>query len=405
MVLAKMAFRNIFRQKRRTLFTGLSVGGGFALAAIFIGWADGSYDGIINQFTRTRLGQIQVHAAGYLDKPTLYKTIPDPARIEPLLDRTRGVESWTPRVYAAGLASLGDKTAGVQIIGIDPDREERTTRMSRMIVRGGPLAGPEAREALVGRGLADILGARPGDDIVLLSQGADGSIAEDQFALAGVVSMGDAVTDRTALYLPLRTAQDYLVLNDRVHEIAVVITKLGRARAISAELEAAIGDRAVAVEPWQVFAKAFYQAMRADKAGMWVMLLVIVIIVAVGVLNTVLMAVLERRREYGLLKALGTKPGRIIRLVLLEVLFLSILASLAGAAIGLGTNAILSRHGIKFGSGLTYGGMVFDTMTSEINLRSFIIPAITVVLCAVVVSLVPAIKAARTEPARTMRMH
>ena len=400
-----MAFRNIFRQKRRTLFTGLSVGGGFALAAIFIGWADGSYDGIINQFTRTRLGQIQVHAAGYLDKPTLYKTIPDPARIEPLLDRTRGVESWTPRVYAAGLASLGDKTAGVQIIGIDPDREERTTRMSRMIVRGGPLAGPEAREALVGRGLADILGARPGDDIVLLSQGADGSIAEDQFALAGVVSMGDAVTDRTALYLPLRTAQDYLVLNDRVHEIAVVITKLGRARAISAELESAIGDRAVAVEPWQVFAKAFYQAMRADKAGMWVMLLVIVIIVAVGVLNTVLMAVLERRREYGLLKALGTKPGRIIRLVLLEVLFLSILASLAGAAIGLGTNAILSHHGIKFGSGLTYGGMVFDTMTSEINLRSFIIPAITVVLCAVVVSLVPAIKAARTEPARTMRMH
>lgn len=405
MVVAKMAFRNIFRQKRRTLFTGLSVGGGFALAAIFIGWADGSYDSIINQFTRTRLGQIQVHAAGYLDKPTLYKTIPDPARIEPLLDRTRGVESWAPRVYAAGLASLGDKTAGVQIIGVDPEREERTTRMSRMIVRGGPLAGPEARQALVGRGLADILGARPGDDIVLLSQGADGSIAEDQFALAGVVSTGDDVTDRTAFYLPLRTAQDYLVLDDQVHEIAVVIAKLGRARAISAELGAAIGDRSVAVEPWQVFAKSFYQAMKADKAGMWVMLLVIVIIVAVGVLNTVLMAVLERRREYGLLKALGTKPGRIVRLVLLEVLFLSILASLAGAAVGLGTNAVLSRHGIKFGSGLTYGGMVFDTMTSEINLRSFIIPAITVVLCAVAVSLVPAIKAARTEPARTMRMH
>jgi putative ABC transport system permease protein len=405
MVVAKMAFRNIFRQKRRTLFTGLSVGGGFALAAIFIGWADGSYDSIINQFTRTRLGQIQIHAAGYLDKPTLYKTIPDPARIEPLLDQTRGVESWAPRVYAAGLASLGDKTAGVQIIGVDPEREERTTRIARMIVRGSPLTGPEARQALVGRGLADILGARPGDDIVLLSQGADGSIAEDQFALAGVVSTGDDVTDRTAFYLPLHTAQDYLVLDDRVHEIAVVIAKLGQARAISAELGAAIGDRTVAVEPWQVFAKSFYQAMKADKAGMWVMLLVIVIIVAVGVLNTVLMAVLERRREYGLLKALGTKPGRIVRLVLLEVLFLSILAGLAGAAVGLGANAVLSRHGIKFGSGLTYGGMVFDTMTSEINLRSFIIPAITVVLCAVVVSLVPAIKAARTEPARTMRMH
>jgi putative ABC transport system permease protein len=161
----------------------------------------------------------------------------------------------------------------------------------------------------------------------------------------------------------------------------------------------------VSVEPWQVFAKAFYEAMKADKAGMWVMLVVIVIIVAVGVLNTVLMSVLERRREYGLLKALGTKPRRIVRLVLLEVVFLSILASLAGAILGLGANAYLSHHGIKFGSGLTYGGMVFDTMVSEINVRSFTIPAMTVIVCAIVVSLVPAVKAARTEPARTMRMH
>jgi putative ABC transport system permease protein len=405
MVVVKMAFRNIFRQKRRTLFTGLSVGGGFALAVIFIGWSDGSYNNIISQFTGSRLGQIQIHAAGYLDKPSLYKTVPDLGRIGRILDRTKGVTSWAPRVYSAGLASVGDMSAGVQIIGIDPDLEERTTRFRRMVTEGSPFRDPEARQIILGRGLVEILGAKPGDDVVLLSQGADGSIAEDRFTLSGVVATGDELSDRTAAYLPLRTAQAYLVLDDRVQEIAVVIGRLGRARALSTSLSREIGDPGVSVEPWQVFAKAFYEAMKADKAGMWVMLVVIVIIVAVGVLNTVLMSVLERRREYGLLKALGTKPRRIVRLVLLEVVFLSILASLAGAILGLGANAYLSHHGIKFGSGLTYGGMVFDTMVSEINVRSFTIPAMTVIVCAIVVSLVPAVKAARTEPARTMRMH
>jgi putative ABC transport system permease protein len=405
MVVLKMAFRNIFRQKRRSLFTGLSILGAFALAVIFIGWADGSYNAIIDQFTRTRLGHIQIHGRGYLDRPSLEKSFSDVAAIGAVLDRTRGLESWTARVFSAGLAGAGDKSAGVRIIGIDPAREARTTRFDRTIVKGRAFAGPEAREAILGRGLADILEAGLGDEIVLLSQGADGSIAEDLFAFVGVASSGDDLTDRTALYLPLATAQDYLVLGDKVHEIAAVVSKLGRVRAISRALAVELGDRGLSVEPWQVFAKSFYEAMKADKAGMWVILLVIVVIVAVGVLNTVLMSVLERRREYGLLKALGTKPGRVVRLVVLEVVILALLAMLAGAAIGLGANLILSRHGIRFSTGLTYGGMVFDTMRSEINLRSFTIPALTVILSALLVSLFPALKASRTDPARTMRMH
>jgi putative ABC transport system permease protein len=401
----RMAFRNIFRQKRRTLFTGLSVVGGFALAVIFIGWSDGSYNFIIDQFTRNRLGHIQIHEKTYLDRPSLYKTVSDVSRIGGILDRLKGVESWAPRVYSAGLAALGDRSAGVRIIGIDPARETRTTRFDRKIVAGHVFASASSHEIILGEGLAEILKARLGDEVVLLSQGADGSIAEDEFRLAGIVSMGDSLTDRAAAYLPLATAQDYLVLGDKVHEIAVVITKLGRVRAMSRTIAAAIDNPALSVDPWQVFARSFYEAMKADKAGMWVMLVVIVIIVAVGVLNTVLMSVLERRREYGLLKALGTKPRRIVRLVLLESVILTMIAMVIGAGLGLGANAFLARHGIKFGSGITYGGMVFDTMRSEINVRSFTIPAVTVLVCAILVSLVPAVKASRTEPARTMRMH
>jgi putative ABC transport system permease protein len=405
MIVLRMAFRNIFRQKRRTVITGLSIVGGFALAVIFIGWADGSYNNIIDQFTRTRLGHIQIHENSYLDRPSLYKTVDDTAAVEAVLDGTGGVESWAPRVYSAGLAGVGDKSAGARIIGIDPRREARTTRFDRTIVEGRALRDPEAREAVLGRGLADILEADLGDDIVLLSQGADGSIAEDLFTLVGVASSGDDMTDRTACYLPLGMAQEYLVLGDKVHEIAVVVSSLNRVRDISEDITRELGDPGLSVAPWQVFAKSFYDAMQADKAGMWVILIVIVVIVAVGVLNTVLMSVLERRREYGLLKAVGTRPGRIVQLVVLEVLILSAAAMVVGAGLGLGVNTILSHHGVKFSSGLTYGGMVFDTMKSEVNLRSFTIPALTVIVSAVLVSLFPALKASRTEPARTMRMH
>jgi putative ABC transport system permease protein len=405
MLVLKMAFRNIFRQKRRTLFTGLSIVGGFTLAVIFIGWSDGSYDAIIDQFTRTRLGHIQIHEKTYLERPTLYKTIDDVAKIGRVLDTTKGVESWAPRVYSAGLAGDGDQSAGVRIVGLDPAREVRTTRFDRTIVQGRFFSGPAAREAVLGRVLAEILQAKLGDKIILLSQGADGSIAEDEFLLVGVSSSGDEMTDRTSYYLPLETAQSFLVLDSKVHEIAIVVTHLGLVRGVARAIAARLDDPALSVEPWQVFAKSFYNAMKADKAGMWVMLLVIVVIVAVGVLNTVLMSVLERRREYGLLKAVGTRPGRIVRLVILEVLLLSLMAMAVGAVLGLGANAFLARHGIRFGSGITYGGMVFDTMRSEINVRSFVIPAVTVVVAALVVGLFPALKAARTEPARTMRMH
>ncbi len=405
MVTVRMAFRNIFRQKRRTLFTGLSIGGGFALAVVFIGWADGSYDNIIEQFTRNRLGQIQIHAKSYLESPSLYKTIPQVARIGGILDRTKSVESWAPRVYSAGLAAAADKTAGVRIIGLDPVREERTTRFDRMLIRGGTFGGAMTHEAILGRGLAELLGIRPGQEVVLVSQAADGSLANDTFTVVGIVSTGDTLIDRSAFYLPLGTAQGFLVLGGRVHEIAVIVTSLRGVTAAAAAINHDIAEPGLSVEPWQVFAKSFYDAMNADKAGLWVMLLIMVVIVAVGVLNTVLMSVLERRREYGLLRALGTRPGAIVRLVLLEVLALSIMAGILGAGIGLGANAYLSHHGIKFASGLTYGGMVFDTMTSEINARSFTIPAVTVILCALIVGLVPALKASRTEPARTMRMH
>ncbi len=405
MLIFKMAFRNIFRQRHRTILTGLSILGGFTLAVIFIGWADGSYNNIIEKFTRNRLGHIQIHEKTYLDRPSLYKTIEESSALTETLDETKGIESWTPRLYSAGLAAVGDKSAGVQILGIDPIKETQTTHFDQKIIRGRSFSGAPSKEAIIGKGLAEILKADLKDEIVIISQAADGSIANDLFSIVGIVSSGDEISDRTSFYLSLLESQELMVLEGKIHEVVVTVKKLNQVQKISDQLASKIDNPSLSVEPWQIFAKSFYAAMQADKAGMYVMLIVIVFIVAIGVLNTVLMSVLERQREYGVMKAIGTKPKQVIKLVILEVIILAIICILIGSGLGYGANSLLSKYGIKIGEGFTYGGMKFDTMRTEINLRSFIIPAITVMVCAAIVSLIPAIKAAKTEPAKTMRIH
>jgi putative ABC transport system permease protein len=405
MIILKMAFRNIFRQKRRTILTGLSMCGGFVMAAVFIGWADGSYNTIIDNFTRNTYGQIQIHERGYLDHPSLYRTIDDPGKVEGKLKLVNAVESWAPRVYSAGLAAVGEKTTGVRIIGINPEREDATTGFSRKIVQGRNFSPQPSREAIVGRGLASILSAGLNEEIVLVTQAADGSLGNELYRIIGILDSGDENADRSAFYLHIRDAQDLLVLGTRIHEIAITVFKLQETRPATAAIRRVVADPALSVEPWQVFARSFYVAMKADMQGTWVSLFIIVLIVAVGVLNTVLMSVLERQREYGLLKAVGTRPGAIVRLVLAEVGILALFSIALGAAMGFGLNSFLTQHGLHLSNPLTWGGMRFEILKSEINARSFYIPCLTVFFSAVFVGFFPALKAARTDPAKSLRFY
>ncbi len=405
MLILKIAFRNIFRQKRRSVLTALTMAGGFTLAAISIGWSDGSYNFIIDMFTRNRLGHIQIHKNGYRDRPSLYKTIPNYRQVGEKIAGVKGVEGWTPRLFAAALASVGEKTSGVQITGIDPVHENQCTRFDKKIVQGKPFQFNPNKDVIMGKGLAKILRARIGDEVVIVTQGADGSIANDIYRLVGIVETGDKMLDRTVLYMHLRDAQDLLVLPDQVHEIAVIVHHLKQVPELAKQITKVLNNPELEVAPWQVFAHSFYQAMKADQEGMWIMLFVILLVVAVGVLNTVLMSVLERQREYGLLKAIGTQPNQIVLLVLNEVNFLALGSILVGALLGTAVNYLLSHQGITLPQAFTYGGMEFKTMYTEVNARSLYLPAITILLSAWIVSFFPALKAARTDPAKAMRIH
>lgn len=383
----------------------LTMIGGFTLAAFSIAISDGSYNQIIDMFTRNQLGHIQIHHSGYLDRPSLYKTIDGYQTICRQIGKVAGLTCWTPRVYASGLSSIGEKSAGVRIIGIDPDREDQATNFGKKISAGEPLTTEANHQVLLGRGLALVLKAELGDSLVVISQGADGSIANDLYLVRGIVVSGDEASDRSALYLHIKDAQELLVLGDRIHELVIIAEDLQDVRDLALQLPNTLADSTLAVAAWQEFAHQFYTAMKADQQGSWISLGIVVLLVAIGVLNTVLMTVMERRREYGLLKAIGTRPGRVVRLVLTETFIMAVISVLIGTAISLLVNYLFSIKGIEFPNPITYGRMEFSTMRAEINARSFYIPAITVVCAALFVSIWPAWRAARIAPAQAMRTH
>jgi ABC-type lipoprotein release transport system permease subunit len=405
MMTLKIAFRNIFRQRRRTVLTMLTMIGGFSLAAVSIGWSDGTYSNVINMFTRNQLGHIQIHHQGYLERRSIHKTIDNYNLVGAELDTLNGVVAWSPRMYAAGLASVGEKSSAARIIGVDPAKESRATRFDRKVIGGSSFAPAPSNQAILGEGLATRLEADVGDELVVVSQAADGSIANDLYTVIGISSGGDRISDQTSLYLHLDDAQELFVLDDRIHEIAVVAHDLDIVDDLTRKIQVALHDSALEAASWKEFAHSFYTAMKADQQGAWIMLLVIMLVVAVGVLNTVLMTVLERRREYGVLRAIGTAPAQVFRLVLLEVLIMAAFSLIIGSGVAYVVNYILSIYGIELPHAFTYGGIEFTAMYAEINWRSFYLPAACVLFTAAVVSVFPAARAARIRPAKAMRLH
>ena len=405
MILPRLALRNIARQKRRSVLTALMMIGGFFLSSVSMGISEGSYSNLIEKFTRAYTGHVQIHRQGYLNRPSIHKSFAFDDEAARRLDALPEVEASIRRVYAPALAFAGTRSTGVQVIGVEPRREEKMTGLANTISSGRFLAGNDDGEIVLGFGVARSLRLEPGDEVALVTQGADGSIANDLFRIAGIAGSGDDLRNRISCYVTLPAAQQFLSLGSRIHEVSLILPSHEMATAGAPRIAAALGDDELAVEPWQVVEREFYKAMTADIEGLWISLSIIMVIVAVGVLNTVLMTILERTREFGMLRAVGTRPKSIFALILLETSFLTLLSMVPAAALSLACNYVLSLSGIALPEPIDVAGFSFDRLLSSTAPRTLWIPAIVVAASALVVSTIPALRAARITPTDAMRSH
>lgn len=381
----------------------MMMAGGCGLFGLFFGMIDGTYGNLIDMFTRDHTGHIQIHKKGYLDKPTIYKTIKDPEAIGKKIEPLPYIRSWAPRVYTPALAFAGKKTTGVIVMGIDPAMEIKTTRIKNKVTSGRFISDEPQEEVVISDRLAKILKVGLGGEIALIGQGVDGSVANGLYKVVGITGGEGKSYGESKSYMHINTAQEFLSMGDSVHEVAVLLTDHSKTKEVAGIIDGKLDEPLFDVDPWQVVEAQFYRAMQADLKGNRYSIIVFTIIIAIGVLNTILMVVLERTREFGVLKAIGTRPDQIFKLIVLETFFLSILSVIAGTGIGVLANWWFHVYGVTYPTPIEYGGYLFERLTSEISLRSIVIPPLIIIGTALMVSIWPAIRAARIIPVKAMR--
>ena len=367
---------------------------------------EGSWSNVVDIFTLDHTGHIQVHKDDYAKRPKIHKTIENPAVVETTLKNHEDVTGWAPRVYSSALAYGGNKTSIAQIFGIDPELEPTVTRILQKVSAGQYFsAQPNADgyyPAMIGRGLANSLRLDVGDEIVLISSGADGSIANDIFIITAIIGNTTSF-DRLGVFLPLTVAQEFLSIGGEVHEFALLARNKHDNEQLAVELQSLMPS--LKVSPWQQIEATFYRTMQSDKQGNYFTMALIVFIVFIGVLNTVLMSVLERTKEFGVLKSIGCRPSELVKLIFIETVMLASISISVGLALILPVIVWFTEVGIKLDISVDMGGVVFDTMKGDLSAYVVFMPMGFMLLTAALISLPPGLRAARILPRVALGSH
>ncbi len=413
MLIFRLGWRNLWRNPRRSLLSIVAVAVAFAVLITLGSLREGIARQMLDNGTRLLLGHVQVHDVAYLPGRSLYDTIggvagTDVPGLVAALEQTPGVLAAAPRVIGFGLLSSGSRSAGVQLIGLDPAREARVTSLLSALGEGQGFAGAPPNSVLLGSTLAEELEVEPGDEVAVVTQAADGSLGNELLTIRGIFSTGLAPLDRSLALMALGDLADLLALGPRrIHEIAARVDDPASAEAVAALLN---GSRALPpgarAESWERLARQLVDYLRLLRGWNWVLIVIVGTFAAFGVLNTMLMAVFERTHEMGMLAAVGLRPSRILAMVLAECLCLAAVGLAAGFGLGAAGMAYFVWHGwnlSRWTTGLTIAGTLLDPVLRGVMTWKST-PSIALILAAIMLlaGLLPALRAARMKPVEAL---
>ena len=409
----RIGWRNLGRHRKRTVLTALGLAVGYFACVFIVGWTAGIQAQMVENATSLVGGQIEINDAEYRPERSLYDTIggrggADVAALLRAVDADEAVVAAAPRVHAGGLISSGEATTAGSLMGIDPERELALTRWLDELAAGA-LPVPGRNELLVGEEMGRQLGAGVGDELVLVGSGADGSMANDLFTVAGIFRTGLLEFDAATAVLPLADLQAFVVLDPgRIHEIAVATADPWVAEETAARLAGVLdaGGRPLAVVPWTELNPAMVEYVALSRSMYWFILVIVFSIALFGVANTMLMATFERRREFAVMLALGATPWAVVRTVLFEALAIGAV-SLALASVVTFPLMVWWRNAppslsLFFGDVTIMGALLTPDLRVEYDVPVWIWTAVALIATALLAALFPAARAARIPPADTL---
>jgi ABC-type lipoprotein release transport system permease subunit len=401
MTLLKMAWRNLWRNPKRTLITLFSMA--FGLTMMIVGYAlmDGMLNQMVHYATVLGTGHVQVHHPDYLEDHSLYDSMSDPAALLAKVSET-GLGSASPRVFSTALVSSGQQSAGAQLWGVDPNLESSVTELY-MHLETGTWLPPDAKgQVVLGRNLARTLSTGPGDEIIILTQAADGSLGNDLYTVSGTLkSIGEAL-DRGGVIMHIQDLSELLVMDSNVHEIAIRLNDPNALDTASLTINNTLDQEKYRVENWKQLFPELAEYLRLSSSSMSIILFIIFAVASLGIVNTQLMSLFERTREVGIMRALGLSPFSVAILVLFETLFLVMIAAVAGGVAGVLWSLRLENVGWDIswmGGSFAFVGVAFDPHMYATLTPAAVIDSIVVMMIVVLVaSLYPLFRAARISP-------
>jgi ABC-type lipoprotein release transport system permease subunit len=417
LLLVKIGWRNLWRNPRGTLLTALALGLGLALLLVSLGLLDGLHEKMVGDGVRFGTGHVVIQAKGYQDTGSqdllltaqVVSTTAEFLHTEPMKRLVRGV---SPRLLASGLLSSAANAAGVGIIGIMPKEERAVSLIPSRIVEGKNLTDDEQSGVVIGAELARKLEVKVGSKVVLMTQAVqqsdreatdpgEGGMQSTLLRVSGIFRTGVQAVDAHVVHLLLPVAQTLLGVPGRVTQIAVLLEREGDSLMVARDLRKQLAGVAVEVLPWRESMPRLVQIFRLDQAFNYVMNGVVLAMVGLGILNTILMRVLERRYEFGLCKALGLRPLQLAVMIIGESLALTTISLALGLALGSIVHYYIATFGLDL-HWLFKGGapsaFVFDPIIySRLSLSRIASSVSIVFLTTTVISFYPAFKAARTE--------
>lgn len=407
-----VAWRNIVRNKRRSLITGLAMAISVSLCMAMIGINDGFYQAFYDVMVTHRLGHIQIRHPDFAKSQSLYDTLEN---TDSLLETISGVPTTnavTGRLYGNGLVSGDGISNGTQVIGVYPKLEQQFSSIEEQIIDGTYLSETSAygNETVLGADLAKGLGIDVGDEIFVFSQGSDGSMVYDLYQTIGIYKSGNLMTDRS-MQLHIDDAQELFLLDNRLHEVLVLVendTAIVPTQQLLREKPFAKENNSVAIQTWWESSPQTLELMGFRDVGTTIFLSVVFFIAGFGILNTMVMSVFERTTEIGLLKALGLRPYQIVWLVVLEVIILSTIAGIIGFGTGVGLDLYLMNFGIDISNGTTepvaiMGAYLEPRVFAVIKDDLFFTPVLSLFSISVLASIWPAIRASQLNPISALR--
>lgn len=405
-MLLTLALRNTWRNKRRSLLTMSAMVVSSSLLILALGVFAGVEKDMLASATEQYHGHMVISRKGYQANRDLFAHFAPQPKLLERIGKTKKVMGNSPRLRGFGLVSHGQDTYPAELMGISPELEKKVTKLQDKMVAGSYLVENPANGAVIGKGLAKKLGVVPGDELVFVTQAADGSIGNDLLTLEGIFVTGDVGHDNTLVLVGLPWLQRVMVLKNRIHELAVSVRDPRQAKALTHDLNPILSEGLEALD-WGELLPGMRDAIAIADVGNLIITVILYLATGLGILNTFFMSVMERTREFGVLIAMGMRPWRIRAMVLLEAVFMGGASLILGVALGLSMSLYMQKVGIDlsaYSTPITYaGGTILPRLHAVIEPANLIIPAVLLLAVCLAAGFLPANRAAKLIPVQAIR--